>query len=120
MSKMSALASKRSAVLVAASLLLPAPLVDAQEAGANENCFDLEGPLRRRPGYPLPSGEFCEGVGLTPAIWSTMPDFVAVPDRWRIVSALGYPDRKWDPYNGNNVLKATVRRSVRTGSSQCR
>lgn len=102
---MSAPVSKRSALLVAASLLLPAPLVDAQEAGADENCFGLEGPLRRRPGYPLPSGEFCEGVGLTPAVWGTMPDFAAVPDRWRIVSALGYPEKLWDPYNGNNVLK---------------
>jgi hypothetical protein len=28
-----------------------------------------------------------------------------VPDRWRIVSALGYPERWWDPYSGNNVFK---------------
>jgi hypothetical protein len=34
-----------------------------------------------------------------------MPDLVAVPDRWRIVTALGYPERKLDPYHGNNVLK---------------
>lgn len=102
---MSATASKRNAILVAASFLLPAPLVDAQETGVDENCVGVEGPLRRRPGYPLPSGEFCQGVGLTPAIWGSMPDLAAVPDRWRIVSALGYPERKWDPYGGNNVLK---------------
>ncbi|MFB3063087.1 MAG: hypothetical protein ACE1ZL_00170, partial [Gammaproteobacteria bacterium] len=29
-----------------------------------------------------------------------------MPDRWRIVSALGYSERWWDPYSGNNVLKA--------------
>ncbi|MFU8817834.1 MAG: hypothetical protein ACNA7W_21005 [Pseudomonadales bacterium] len=26
---------------------------------------------------------------------------VPVPDRWRIVNTLGYPDRWWDPYNQN-------------------
>ncbi len=30
---------------------------------------------------------------------------VPMPDRWRIVDALGYDDRWWDPYN-RNVLKA--------------
>lgn len=34
-----------------------------------------------------------------------MPELVAVPDRWQIVTALGYPENKLDPYNGNNVLK---------------
>ncbi len=28
-----------------------------------------------------------------------------VPDRWRIVSALGYPENLLDPYHGNNWLK---------------
>jgi len=41
-----------------------------------------------------------------PASWGELADFVAVPDRWRIVSTLGYPQRWWDPYNGNNALKA--------------
>jgi len=31
-------------------------------------------------------------------------DSVPVPDRWRIVEALGYEERWWDPYN-RNVLK---------------
>ena len=102
---MSAAASKRGVVLVAAALLLTPPVAGAEEAGADENCFGVEGPLRRRPGYPAPEQVFCEGVGLVPAIWGSMPEFAAVPDRWRIVSALGYPERPWDPYNGNNVLK---------------
>ncbi len=34
-----------------------------------------------------------------------MSSFAPVPDRWRIVTSLGYPERWWDPYNGNNVLK---------------
>lgn len=34
-----------------------------------------------------------------------MPYFAAIPDRWRIVNAVGYPEKLWDPYSGNNVLK---------------
>lgn len=34
-----------------------------------------------------------------------LPDSLLVPDRWRIVSALGYPENLWDPYNNNNWLK---------------
>jgi hypothetical protein len=33
------------------------------------------------------------------------PSIVAVPDRWRIVDALGYPKNLFDPYN-RNLLKA--------------
>jgi hypothetical protein len=33
------------------------------------------------------------------------PAAVPFPDRWRVVDALGYKDRWWDPYN-RNVLKA--------------
>jgi hypothetical protein len=29
-----------------------------------------------------------------------------VPDRWRIVDSLGYKTNLWDPYHGNNPLKA--------------
>jgi hypothetical protein len=43
--------------------------------------------------------------GLAPAVWGDLPYFAAIPDRWRIVNAVGYPERLWDPYNGNNVLK---------------
>lgn len=39
-------------------------------------------------------------------MWGDLPAFAVIPDRWRLVSALGYPERWWDPYNGNNVLKA--------------
>ncbi|MEL7184868.1 MAG: hypothetical protein AAFN50_00360 [Pseudomonadota bacterium] len=103
---MFAAANKRSAMLLIASLLLPAlSFAEAEESGADANCFGLEHPLRRRPGHPLPDKQFCAGDGLAPAIWGAMPEFAPVPDRWRIVSALGYPERLWDPYNGNNVLK---------------
>lgn len=36
---------------------------------------------------------------------ATTPAAVPVPDRWRIVSALGYPENLLDPYHGNNWLK---------------
>lgn len=75
----------------------------AAEAAA-EACTSIASP-RRRPGYPAPEREVCDGDGLAPAVWSDLPEFAAVPDRWRIVSSLGYPERLWDPYNGNNVLK---------------
>ena len=68
-------------------------------------CVAVTDDLRRRPGNPAPDREYCELAGLRPAIWDSLPDFAAVPDRWRIVSALGYPERWWDPYNGNNVFK---------------
>jgi len=31
--------------------------------------------------------------------------FLGLPDRWRIVSTLGYPEKLRDPYHGNNWLK---------------
>jgi hypothetical protein len=61
--------------------------------------------VRRRPGGPPPDENVCDGEGLQPAVWRPLPEFAAIPDRWRIVTALGYPERWWDPYNGNNVLK---------------
>lgn len=38
-------------------------------------------------------------------VLANLPDAVLVSDRWRIVSALGYPENLWDPYNNNNWLK---------------
>lgn len=78
---------------------------DDVAATVSAACRPSDGPLRRRPGRPAPEPQACDERGLAPAIWGELEDFVAVPDRWRIVSALGYPERWWDPYNGNNVLK---------------
>jgi hypothetical protein len=47
-------------------------------------------------------------VSVSPVPRPAMQDYpssVAVPDRWRIVDALGYPNNYFDPYN-RNVLKA--------------
>ena len=69
------------------------------------DCRPSEGRLRRRPGRPEPDAQRCDDDGLAPLIWTELEALAAVPDRWRIVSTLGYPERWWDPYNGNNVLK---------------
>lgn len=107
-----------AASLLATALLTQSvfadPADDTASAGARHagdpasagdtNCIAVTD-LRRRPGDPKPERDYCPPAGLRPAIWDGLPEFAAVPDRWRIVSALGYPERWWDPYNGNNVFK---------------
>lgn len=98
-------------LLVVAAILLPENrLALAQEPATQENelidCNTIyDQPRRRRPGRPKPALWPCSDDSLAPAVWGDLPEFAAVPDRWRIVSALGYPERWWDPYNSNNVLK---------------
>ena len=78
-----------------------------------------------QPGVGAPTGQPAQGGTATgtpgetvtaevaPSVVSPVPrpamqDFaqsVAVPDRWRIVDALGYPHNYFDPYN-QNTLKA--------------
>ena len=83
-----------------------AAVADEHAVASDSGCAGSEVTPRRRPGRPLPAHAVCDGEGLEPAIWGSLPELTAVPDRWRIVSALGYAERWWDPYNGNNVLKA--------------
>ena len=61
---------------------------------------------RRRPGRAQTAPAECDDAAVRPAVYGDVPAFAVIPDRWRIVSALGYAERWWDPYNGNNVLKA--------------
>jgi hypothetical protein len=116
---MSAQVSKAACIFAVAGLLLagggfaaeaaPTEAAPTQAAPTDNSTTPTPcstGPVRRRPGRPLPETEYCDEEGLRPATWGSLPDFAAVPDRWRIVSQLGYPERWWDPYNGNNVLKA--------------
>lgn len=45
--------------------------------------------------------------GLPPVDFGALSgDMPPVPDRWRIVDTLGYKTNLWDPYHGNNPLKA--------------
>jgi hypothetical protein len=62
---------------------------------------------RRRPAYPVLVFEedYCNPDRLAPPKAMLLPDLAPVPDRWRIVESLGYPENRWDPYNNNNPLK---------------
>ena len=98
------------AVLLSSALLVAAPapaeIDEDDDPAARLDCaLSDDSTQRRRPGRPAVASLHCEGSGLQPAIWRPLPEFTALPDRWRIVSALGYPERKLDPYHGNNVLK---------------
>ena len=94
------------ALFVAALVAVLSPLTSGAEApGIRADCVDYFDRLRRRPGNPPREAHRCDEPGLSPAVWGDLPHFAAVPDRWRIVNAVGYPERLWDPYNGNNVLK---------------
>ncbi len=86
------------------ALLSPA-IVHAEAPGMRADCAEYIERLRQRPGDPPRAAHRCDEPGLTPAVWSDLPYFAAIPDRWRIVNAIGYEERLWDPYNGNNVLK---------------
>jgi len=79
--------------------------VSAEAPGIRPDCVDYFDRLRRRPGNPPRESHRCDEPGLAPAVWGELPYFAAIPDRWRIVSAIGYPERVLDPYSGNNVLK---------------
>jgi hypothetical protein len=92
--------------LLGSALLAVAPVIADDEPPARLDCaFADEEYPRRRPGRPAVSGLSCEGSGLPPATWRPLPELIGMPDRWRLVTALGYPEREIDPYHGNNVLK---------------
>ena len=70
--------------------------------------------VRRRPGvpveqykFPICSQELKDSKRVAPyeAPISLGPP---IPDRWRIVRAVGVESNLWDPYNGQNVLKGDV------------
>lgn len=44
--------------------------------------------------------------GIPPVDFERLGSLPPVPDRWRIVDTLGYRQNLWDPYSGNNPLKA--------------
>lgn len=91
-------------IAAVAALLSPTAL-PAAEQGLLADCVQYPERPRRRPGKPPQEKHACDESGLPPAVWNDLPYFAAVPDRWRIVSAIGYPENLWDPYSGNNVLK---------------
>lgn len=62
---------------------------------------------RRSPGVPVLPWEPtpCEPARLPTAKGESIAEFASVPDRWRVVSMLGYRENLLDPYHGNNWLK---------------
>jgi hypothetical protein len=62
---------------------------------------------RRSPSVPTLRYEEvpCDPNKLPEPAVDTLRDAESIPDRWRLVSMLGYRENLWDPYNGNNVLK---------------
>ncbi len=84
--------------------LSKAELFEAQECS---QANDTPVRQRRRPGYPVLTyeAEDCRPNRLDAPRPILLADPAPVPDRWRIVDSLGYEERWWDPYNGNNTLK---------------
>jgi hypothetical protein len=64
-------------------------------------------PGRRSPRVPVLRFEPtpCDPARLPDADPNALDEFPELPDRWRIVSLLGYPENLLDPYHGNNWLK---------------
>ncbi len=91
-------------VALLVTLLAPA-MAQAEAPGIRADCIEYFDRLRRRPGKPAREAHHCDETGLPPAVWGELPYFAAIPDRWRIVNAVGYAERLWDPYHGNNVVK---------------
>lgn len=81
---------------------------------ASAYCAPAPSTERRRPGgrregaprieYELPA---CDPTRITPYT-AAMELGPAMPDRWRIVQALGYREQIWNPYEGHNPLKGDL------------
>ena len=110
---------------------LPAPAARAQEAlplcddnatrdrgrstrrrtgGVNRDCRYEEQAVDPETGE-LKSEPVAADRSVLPRRYSPVPrptaeqfaEAVPMPDRWRIVNTLGYPDNWWDPYNQNTI-----------------
>ena len=85
-------------------LLLAAARALAADPCPPETAAD---PARRRPAganeayVPTP----CNPAALAPPASGLLQEFAGYPDRWRLVSALGYSEDLRNPYRGNNWLK---------------
>ena len=117
------MASRMPALLLGllASLTAPAILaVEALPAAASFCLPNVAGAeaetskVRRRPGRPIDRYELpvcdpdtTDNNAMTP--WVDPLELGApVPDRWRIVEAIGITTNLWDPYNGHNPLKGDL------------
>lgn len=103
-------------VTATVALLASSTLVAADEGVPQVNTLcasEANQITRRRPGVPVDEYQLppCEAVldegRLVP--WEAPIDLgPPVPDRWRIVQAVGVKANLWDPYNGQNHLKGDI------------
>lgn len=117
------MASRMPALLLGLLTSLTAPAIFAVEAlpAAASLCLpNVAGAeaetskVRRRPGRPIDRYELpacdpdtLDNNAMTP--WVDPLELGApVPDRWRIVEAIGITTNLWDPYNGHNPLKGDL------------
>ncbi len=96
MSKMFVATSKKlfivTALAIAASVSAWSEEVDV--ASYADCRGDVQGEQqRRRPGRRAAEKPACDESGVRPVVYGDVPAFAVVPDRWRIVSALGYAER---------------------------
>ncbi|MBL8245908.1 MAG: hypothetical protein JNL89_17060 [Rhodanobacteraceae bacterium] len=89
--------------LPAASLSQVSPLIGG---GLPAYLYDPDKPglVRRRPGHPAPGARGRPDQNPTnvdPAPVDAVGEFVPVPDRWRLMEALGFKHPWYDPYNQN-------------------
>ncbi len=101
-------ASTATVLVAAALILLPASNAAADDE-QTVRC-PPEQPVesgRRSPAVPVLEWEPtpCDPARLPGTRADAMREFVSLPDRWRVVSLLGYRQNLLDPYSGNNWLK---------------
>jgi hypothetical protein len=84
----------------------PSGLPPVEDRCVRKTAPQAEG-RRRSPSVPTLRYEEvpCDPNKLPEPAVDTLRDAESIPDRWRLVSMLGYRENLWDPYNGNNVLK---------------
>ncbi|MGH8091201.1 MAG: hypothetical protein ACREO6_07100, partial [Rudaea sp.] len=106
-----------AALLCGFAAFSTSPQVHAQDAAAVPHLLELFGVLpaptydpsqseipRRRPGHPYeapPEFKVVNPNGIPPAPVDQAGAFIPVPDRWRIMEALGFKFPWYDPYNQN-------------------
>ncbi len=90
------------------SVEVPCPGAQQNEEDGAASDADAQQPAYRRQGRTRAPDQARVTNPVSPIPRPGLDDYVSavpIPDRWRIVDALGYQDRWWDPYN-RNILKA--------------
>jgi hypothetical protein len=91
---------------------VPCPTVEEQEARGQDPSTRTNYSRRGQRRVPAQSEQPPAEVAVrttnpvSPIPRPGLDDYVSrvpVPDRWRIVNTLGYPDNWWDPYNQNTI-----------------